>query len=112
MSQESISFFEDKTVEQIINWMIAHLSESQLRACLNSAGITPDYSAGPSSSTTGQRPSVTGQRPSVPEPVLLPTLCRFNRFNRFNRYHNLHLQQRRNQDNFLHLMYLHIWTRV
>ena len=68
MSQESISFFEDKTVEQIINWMIAHLSESQLRACLNSAGITPDYSAGPSSSTTGQRPSVTGQRPSVQGP--------------------------------------------
>ena len=68
MSQESISFFEDKTVEQIINWMIAHLSESQLRACLNSAGITPDYSAGPSSSTTGQLPSVTGQRPSVPGP--------------------------------------------
>lgn len=50
MSQESISFFEDKTTEQIINWMIAHLSESQLRACLNSAGITPEYSAGPSSS--------------------------------------------------------------
>jgi hypothetical protein len=50
MSQESISFFEDKTPEQIINWMIAHLSESQLRACLNSAGITPEYSAGPSSS--------------------------------------------------------------
>jgi len=53
MSQESISFFEDKTTEQIINWMIAHLSESQLRACLNSAGITPEYSAGPSSSRDG-----------------------------------------------------------
>ena len=49
MSQESISFFEDKTAEQIINWMIAHLSESQLRACLDSAGISPGYSAGPSS---------------------------------------------------------------
>ena len=48
MSQESISFFEDKTTEQIINWMIAHLSESQLRACLDAAGISPGYSAGPS----------------------------------------------------------------
>jgi len=51
MSQESISFFEDKTTEQIINWMIAHLSESQLRSCLDSADIRPGYSAGPSSST-------------------------------------------------------------
>jgi|694.fasta_scaffold00200_19 hypothetical protein len=69
MSQESISFFEDKTTEQIINWMIAHLSESQLRACLNSAGITPEYSTGqgpsrvvPSSSGAG--PSSSGAGPS------------------------------------------------
>jgi len=62
MSQESISFFEDKTTEQIINWMIAHLSESQLRACLNSAGITPEYSAGPSSSRAV--PSSSGAGPS------------------------------------------------
>lgn len=60
MSQESISFFEDKTTEQIINWMIAHLSESQLRACLNSAGITPEYSAGPSSSRAVPSSSGTG----------------------------------------------------
>ena len=79
MSQESISFFEDKTVEQIINWMIAHLSEAQLRACLNSAGITPEYSAGPSSSATGQRPSAAGPSSSGagsssdPLPMPMPT---------------------------------------
>ena len=80
MSQESISFFEDKTVEQIINWMIAHLSEAQLRACLNSAGITPEYSAGPSSSATGQRPSAAGPSSSgagsssdpLPMPMPMP----------------------------------------
>ena len=80
MSQESISFFEDKTVEQIINWMIAHLSEAQLRACLNSAGITPEYSAGPGSSATGQRPSAAGPSSSgagsssdpLPMPMPMP----------------------------------------
>jgi len=64
MSQESISFFEDKTTEQIINWMIAHLSESQLRACLNSAGINPEFSAGPSSSRTGAGQGSPGAGPS------------------------------------------------
>ena len=85
MSQESISFFEDKTVEQIINWMIAHLSEAQLRACLNSAGITPEYSAGPSSSATGQRPSAAGPSSSgagsssdpLPMPMPMPQIPPF-----------------------------------
>lgn len=78
MSQESISFFEDKTTEQIINWMIAHLSESQLRACLDAAGISPGYSAGssagpsagpsavPSSSGAG---SSSDPLPAVPQTV-------------------------------------------
>lgn len=78
MSQESISFFEDKTTEQIINWMIAHLSESQLRSCLDSAGISPGYSGGPSSSGAG--PSSSGAGPSSsgagsssdPMPVSVP----------------------------------------
>jgi len=85
MSQESISFFEDKTTEQIINWMIAHLSESQLRACLNSAGITPEYSAGPSSSravpsSSGAGASSSGAGSSsdpLPLPVVPQTIPQF-----------------------------------
>jgi hypothetical protein len=83
MSQESISFFEDKTTEQIINWMIAHLSESQLRACLNSAGITPEYSAGPSSSravpsSSGAGASSSGAGSSSdPLPVVPQTIPQF-----------------------------------
>jgi hypothetical protein len=78
MSQESISFFEDKTTEQIINWMIAHLSESQLRACLNSAGITPEYSGGPSSSrvvpsSSGAGSSSSGAGSSS-DPLPLPVV--------------------------------------
>ena len=66
MSQESISFFEDKTTEQIINWMIAHLSESQLRSCLDSADIRPGYSAGPSSSTAVPSSSGAGSSAVIP----------------------------------------------
>jgi hypothetical protein len=79
MSQESISFFEDKTTEQIINWMIAHLSESQLRACLNSAGINPEFSAGPSSSRTGAGPSSSGAGSSSdPLPPQLQQIPQFS----------------------------------
>jgi hypothetical protein len=66
MSQESISFFEDKTTEQIINWMIAHLSESQLRSCLDSADIRPGYSAGPSSSSLIPSSSGAGSSSLIP----------------------------------------------
>jgi len=82
MSQESISFFEDKTTEQIINWMIAHLSESQLRACLNSAGITPEYSAGPSSSRAVPSSSGTGASSSgagsSSDPLPMPPVPQFS----------------------------------
>ena len=71
MSQESISFFEDKTTEQIINWMIAHLSESQLRSCLDAAGISPGYSAGPSPSSAGPSSAGAGSS-SDPLPSSVP----------------------------------------
>lgn len=63
MSVETLKFFEDKTTEEIINWMISNLSEDQIRSCLDQSGI-PDTSmikgkqpigaaaAGPSSTQT------------------------------------------------------------
>jgi len=35
MSAETLKFFEDKSNENIINWMISNLTESQIRSCLN-----------------------------------------------------------------------------
>lgn len=43
MSVETLKFFEDKTTEEIINWMISNLSEDQIRSCLDQSGI-PDTS--------------------------------------------------------------------
>ena len=50
MSTETLKFFEDKSTEAIINWMLSHLTEEQIRMCLDQSGI-PDTSsaAGPSS---------------------------------------------------------------
>jgi len=52
MSTETLKFFEDKSTEAIINWMLSHLTEDQIRMCLDQSGI-PDTSispgAGPSS---------------------------------------------------------------
>ena len=41
MSAETLKFFEDKSTEQIINWMIENLREDQIRMCLDQSGI-PD----------------------------------------------------------------------
>ena len=35
MSAETLKFFDDKSTENIINWMISNLTESQIRSCLN-----------------------------------------------------------------------------
>lgn len=43
MSAETLKFFEDKTTEEIINWMLSNLSEDQIRSCLDQSGI-PDTS--------------------------------------------------------------------
>ena len=39
MSTETLKFFETKTNEQIINWMLENLSEDQIRVCLDQSGI-------------------------------------------------------------------------
>lgn len=43
MSSGTSNFFDDKTPEQIINWMLDKLTEDQIRTCLDQAGI-PDTS--------------------------------------------------------------------
>ncbi len=39
MSAETLKFFEDKSTENIINWMLTHLTEDQIRMCLDSSGV-------------------------------------------------------------------------
>lgn len=53
MSAETLKFFEDKTTEEIINWMLSNLSEDQIRSCLDQSGI-PDTSV-----IKGKQPAVT-----------------------------------------------------
>jgi len=43
MSAETLKFFEDKSTESIINWMMNHLTEEQIRMCLDQSTI-PDSS--------------------------------------------------------------------
>lgn len=70
MSAETLKFFEDKSTESIINWMMTHLSEEQIRMCLDQSGI-PDTSLAPpavgSSSGIQQAPvlsaTVTPEKP-------------------------------------------------
>ena len=60
MSAETLKFFDDKSTENIINWMISNLSENQIRSCLNkdtsrdttvisTAPVVKDPEPGPSS---------------------------------------------------------------
>ena len=39
MSTETLKFFENRTTEEIINWMLDNLSEEQIRMCLDQSGI-------------------------------------------------------------------------
>jgi hypothetical protein len=80
---ETLKFFDDKSPEQIINWMLENLSEEQIRLCLDQSGLPPSLGdpppepvvslfeglqvseqsgAGPSSSGAG--PSSSGAGPS------------------------------------------------
>ena len=43
MSSVTSNFFDDKTPEEIINWMLDKLTEDQIKTCLDQAGI-PDTS--------------------------------------------------------------------
>ncbi len=40
MSAENLKFFDDKSTEEIINWMINNLSEDQIRMCLTDSDIS------------------------------------------------------------------------
>ena len=73
MSTETLKFFEDKSTEAIINWMLSHLSEEQIRMCLDQSGI-PDTSipqpSVPSSSSDPGPSSSSDPGPSSLPPVL------------------------------------------
>ncbi len=64
MSTQTLAFFENKTDEQIIDWMLTNLSEEQIKMCLNTSGI-PDTSG----LTQIPTPPVPDQ-PVLPQPVL------------------------------------------
>lgn len=63
MSSETLKFFEDKSTESIINWMMNHLTEEQIRMCLDQSNI-------PDSSLVSQSDGGTG--PSVPVAPITP----------------------------------------
>jgi hypothetical protein len=67
MSTETLKFFEAKSTESIINWMMNHLTEEQIRMCLDQSTI-PDSSLVATSSTTPleARPSTA---PAVSAPL-------------------------------------------
>lgn len=67
MSTETLKFFEEKTTEEIINWMLSNLSEDQIRMCLDQSGI-PDTSV-----IEGKRPIAAAAAGSGPiQTVTLP----------------------------------------
>lgn len=68
MSTQTLAFFENKTDEQIIDWMLTNLTEEQIKMCLNTSGI-PDTSG----LTTPVEPEPT---PVVPIPVPSPSPSR------------------------------------
>ena len=70
MSAETLKFFEDKSTESIINWMMNHLTEEQIRMCLDQSTI-PDSSlvaAASAASTLEAGPSTL----SPSEPIVSP----------------------------------------
>ncbi len=54
MSAETLKFFEDKSTEEIINWMIQHLSEEQIKLCLDTADIKPPVSDSPAAASLSE----------------------------------------------------------
>ena len=80
MSAETLKFFEDKSTEQIINWMIDNLREDQIRMCLDQSGI-PDTSiikeqpaAAAASSSTPIIPAAAAAAPIAPPAAPVSTL--------------------------------------
>ena len=71
MSEESLKFFDDKSPEEIINWMLDKLTEDQIKLCLESSGIPPPIPE-PSASTPIPEPS-SSTTPDAGEGVPLGT---------------------------------------
>jgi hypothetical protein len=61
MSTETLKFFENRTTEDIINWMLENLSEDQIRMCLDQSGI-------PNTNLIETREKATSDVPSPPPP--------------------------------------------
>lgn len=70
MSTETLKFFEDKSTEAIINWMLSHLTEDQIRMCLDQSGI-PDTSVLPEP-TSSSEPGSSGVKPEDKPLAILP----------------------------------------
>lgn len=68
MSAETLKFFEDKSTESIINWMMNHLTEEQIRMCLDQSTI-PDSSLVAAASAASAVPTEAG--PSTAPPVAI-----------------------------------------
>lgn len=77
MSAETLKFFEDKSTEEIINWMLSNLSEDQIRSCLDQSGI-PDTSVikgkgkEPAAAAAGSGPIQTVTLPDGTQKQLQP----------------------------------------
>lgn len=68
MSTQTLAFFENKTDEQIIDWMLTNLTEEQIKMCLNTSGI-PDTSG---LTIPEPVPVPVPAPPSVPVPASVP----------------------------------------
>lgn len=75
MSRETLKFFEDKSTEDIINWMLSNLAEDQIRSCLDQSGI-PDTSVikgkQPAAAAAGSGPIQTVTLPDGTQKQLQP----------------------------------------
>ena len=67
MSAETLKYFEEKSTEEIINWMLSNLSEEQIRMCLNESGI-PDTTV-----IKRKQPVATSEVDSGPTSVVTPS---------------------------------------
>lgn len=74
-SSVTSNYFDDKTPEEIINWMIDKLSEDQIKTCLNQAGI-PDTTAIQRPEEPVDTPGGSGSVPGPPSTFDLDNLRR------------------------------------
>lgn len=73
MSAETLKFFEEKSTEQIINWMLMNLREDQIRMCLDKSGI-PDTSVIREEPSTQLRPLVAAAAAASSSTPITPAI--------------------------------------